>query len=142
MAFPVLAAIPVVGELLKGVFELIDKVIPDKNAAEKAKQEMTMKTLEMQQQLQTGQIDINKQEAAHASMFVAGWRPAIGWTCALALFWHFVGYEMARWVALMASMNVEVPRLMSGENLMELVLAMLGLAGFRSYEKFKGVASK
>lgn len=130
-----IAAIPIIGELLKPIFEIIDKAIPDREAAEKMKHEIAIKSLEAQTQLQQGQIDINKQEAASQSVFVAGWRPAIGWTCAMALFWQFVGYDTTMFFLTLFGKAVVVPKLVAQENLMELVLAMLGLAGWRSFDK-------
>jgi hypothetical protein len=137
MAVPFLAAIPIIGDLLKGVFDIIDKSVEDKDAAAKMKNELTMKTLDTQFQLQNGQIETNKVEAANQSIFVAGWRPAIGWICALSLGWHFIGHDISAWVLALTKSTMVAPKLMGGDNLMELVLAMLGLAGFRTYEKSK-----
>ena len=94
----------------------------------------------LQGQLQNGQIEINKMEAAHKSLFVAGWRPAIGWVCALALGYHFIGYDIGAWIITVGGWDVVLPHLNGTETLMELVLAMLGLAGFRTFEKFKGIS--
>ena len=74
------------------------------------------------------QLEVNKVEAAHKSLFVAGWRPAIGWICGLAMFNNYVvaGY-------------FDVAAIELGE-MMPVLLGMLGLGGMRSYEKTKGVA--
>lgn len=85
-----------------------------------------------------GQVEINKVEATHRSLFVAGWRPMVGWICAFSLLWHFILYDLLSWVAL--AYNLEMPPILSGtEHLMTLVLSLLGFGGFRTYEKIKGV---
>lgn len=123
---------PVLGEVL-------DRVIPDKAAADKAKLEMETKLLEAVTAQNIAQSATNQEEAKHRSIWVAGWRPAIGWVCAAGLAWNFLGYQLTLWVlALVGRLDVYVP-LFGGDNLMELTFAMLGLAGLRTYEKFKGV---
>jgi len=135
--------LPLIGaitETLGSIFGLVDKMIPDKDKAIQLKHDIQMKVLDLQSRVQTGQIDINKIEASHRSIFVAGWRPAIGWICALALGWHFIGYDLAVWIANIFSVDITMPTLVGTDNLIEMVLAMLGLAGFRTYEKYKGVS--
>ena len=134
---PLIAAIT---PILSSIFGMVDKVIPDKNAATKMKHEIQTQMLGLQGQLQNGQIEINKIEAAHRSIFVAGWRPFLGWVSGVALFWHFMGYDLASWIIVISGSDIVAPALGGTENLMEIVLAMLGLAGFRTFEKFKGVA--
>jgi len=134
---PLLAAIT---PILTSIFGLVDKVVPDKDAAQKMKHEVEVMLIGLQGQLQNGQIEINKIEAAHKSIFVAGWRPAIGWVCALSLGWHFIGYDVFQWIIAAFDLQMTAPALSGTENLMEIVLAMLGLAGFRTFEKFKGIS--
>jgi hypothetical protein len=74
------------------------------------------------------QIEVNKQEAAHKNLFVAGWRPFIGWTCGLAMFNNFV---LASYIAI-------VP--MDLALMMPVLMGMLGLGAMRSYEKVQGVS--
>ena len=117
--------------LLGGV---IDKVIPDRAAAEKAKLEMQAKLLDAATTGALAQIEVNKTEAGHQSVFVAGWRPAIGWICAAALAYSYmivplVGFSLTL-------MGQPVPRwpVLDG-NLWELMFGMLGLGALRSYDK-------
>jgi len=134
---PLIAAItPILGK----IFGIVDKMVPDKDAAKKMKHDVEVMLIGLQGQLQNGQIEINKIEAAHKSIFVAGWRPCLGWVCALALGWHFIGYDLCQWILAVSGSEISAPVLAGTENLMEIVLAMLGLAGFRTYEKFKGVS--
>ena len=70
------------GALLPVIGKVLDRVIPDKNARKQAQEELERAEQSGELQLLLGQIEINKQEAAHKSLFVAGWRPAVGWTTA------------------------------------------------------------
>ena len=78
-----------------------------------------------------GQLEINKMEASHDSIFVAGWRPFIGWVCGSALAYNFV-------VSPILDIWLEVPK-MDMTQLMPVLLGMLGLGGMRTFEKLKGV---
>lgn len=104
---------------------------------EMAKLELQFQQLE--QASRDGQIAINKIEAAHKSLFVAGWRPAIGWICAIAVGYSFVLHPILEWILILSGIPVDtMPKLEAGQ-LMNLVLAMLGMAGLRTYEKEKGI---
>lgn len=86
----------------------------------------------------TAQIDVNKQEAANPSVFVAGWRPAIGWICGCGLFVQFIVNPIATWMAALFHHPITFPALDLG-SLMTLLLGMLGLGTLRTYEKVSGV---
>jgi hypothetical protein len=126
--------------LLPMVSEVLDRVIPDKAAADKAKLEMESKLLEAATAQNLAQANTNIEEAKHRSVWVAGWRPAIGWVCAAGLAWNFLGYQLAAWVLAVAGRHDVVLPPLAGDNLLELTFAMLGMAGLRTYEKFKGVS--
>lgn len=83
------------------------------------------------------QAEINKIEAGHRSLLVAGWRPFIGWVCGVGLLWAFLGQPMFQWVVALVGADVVAPHVPT-ENMMELVLAMLGLGGLRTVEKIQG----
>ena len=132
------------GELLKGVLgPIVDgflKFIPDKNKREEAKEQMESQMLLGLTGLIQGQLAINAKEAEHGSIFVAGWRPAIGWICGSALGWNFVIQPIASWAAFLSGIDLEgMPTLDTGE-LTTILLGMLGLGGLRTYEKRLGVA--
>ncbi len=86
------------------------------------------------------QSEINKVEAAHRSVFVAGWRPFIGWVCGVALLYNFILYELINGVLEIAGSDTELPALSSSGDLMTILLALLGLGGFRTFEKIQGRA--
>ena len=133
---PLLALIP---SLLPVLGEVLDRVIPDKAAAEKARVEMEAALLQAATAQAGQQAAINQAEAGHSSVFVAGWRPAIGWVCAAALAWAFIVAPVATWALAVLGIRETLPAIMT-DNLFELVLAMLGLGGLRTFEKLKGVA--
>lgn len=132
--------LPLLTALLPVVGEVLDRVIPDKAAADKAKLEMQAKIIDAANQGALAQIEVNKEEAKHASIFVAGWRPFIGWICGAGLGWAFVGQPVANWVVAAFGLKVAALPILPTENLMELVVAMLGLGALRTFEKSKGVA--
>lgn len=134
MPLPAIAA-----ALMPVVSTLIDRLIPDKDAAAKAKLEMEAQLVATANQVNLAQIDVNKKEAEHSSIFVAGWRPAIGWVCSIGLAWTFIGQPIAEWIMALKGIETELPSLQT-EYLLELVLALLGMAGLRTFEKLRGVA--
>jgi hypothetical protein len=132
--------------------KILERFVPDpaqKAAAAlelfKAQQAGEFKEADIQLQLLTAQTDINKIEAANLNTFVSGWRPAIGWVCAMSLFTYYVPYCIVStviWAHQCWITNALVQRPDLGiADLLGLVAAMLGIAGMRTAEKFRGVAS-
>ena len=78
------------------------------------------------------QSEINKMEAQHRSVFVAGWRPFIGWICGLALAYNFIIRDVIAWV----SPDVMPPAIQM-DQLITILLGMLGFGGLRTFEKIK-----
>lgn len=126
--------------------QLLDKILPDKGAADAAKLEL----LKMAQQgelaqinadvtIATAQAEINKVEASSSSLFIAGWRPACGWLCVLAIGFKFIGGPLLFMVGQAVGHPMELPRI-DTEELWPLLLGMLGLGGLRTIEKVKGAA--
>jgi hypothetical protein len=118
--------------------KLLDKIIPDKDAREKAQADLLKAAQDQDFQKALAQIEVNKVEAQHSNLFVSGWRPAVGWTCVIGLVYNFILYPLLLWIVVITGSSIEPPPMFS-ENLMELVLGMLGLGALRTYEKFKGV---
>jgi len=83
--------------------------------------------------------DTNIAEAQHRSVFVAGWRPFIGWVGGMALVYSFLVYPIFLWVNAIF-WNVTPPPSLDDEFLFNIILAMLGVAGMRTFEKYKGVS--
>jgi roadblock/LC7 domain-containing protein len=133
---PLLALVPA---LLPALGTLIDRLIPDKAEAEKARNQLEAQLVTAANAAAMAQVEVNKIEAAHSSVFVAGWRPSIGWVCAAGLAWAFVLAPITSWALMVLSIKAELPAIQF-DHLFELVLAMLGIGGLRTFEKLRGVA--
>ena len=124
-----------VAESIVGVAgKVLNKFVADKDL--KVKLEHELKTAFHAANL--AQIDLNKQEAAHQSMFVAGGRPFVGWTCGIALAYHFLIAPLLSFVLVLYDINTPMPEFEFSQ-LSTILMGMLGLGGLRSYEKMKGV---
>lgn len=111
---------------------VINKIWPDKSEAERQQ-------LAAAVQIVQGQIDINKAEGASSSVFVAGWRPFIGWVCGMGCAWNWIGLPVAKFGLAMYGHPLALEPADLSE-MMPLLLGMLGLGGLRSFEKVKRVA--
>jgi hypothetical protein len=129
----------IVTALLPALGTLVDRLIPDRAAAEKAKAEMEAELIRASNEAALAQVEVNKIEAGHNSVFVAGWRPSIGWVCAAGLAWAFVLAPVASWGLVVFGIKADLPAIQF-DHLFELVLAMLGIGGLRTFEKLRGVA--
>ena len=125
--------------LLPVVGDVLDRFFPNKEEKARAEREIQAKLAEHLAKIDIAQIEVNKQEAAHRSLFVAGWRPFVGWTCGLALFYTYVAQPMAMFIMAQTGDLVQLPQL-DLSTMMPVLLGMLGLGGLRTYEKFKGVS--
>ena len=120
--------------------EIIGKFVEDKDQKNKLAHEIATMAERHAQELAKGQLEINKAEAQHRSIFVAGWRPFVGWTCGVALAWHFVLAPFIIFGAGFAGMTLpELPQF-DMSSLLTVLMGMLGLGGLRSFEKVKGLA--
>lgn len=101
---------------------------------------------QLENQSALGQIDLNRVDAQSGSLFKGGWRPALGWCCVLGLIYTFLVRPLLPWAvevgALIAGKTVALPAMppLDTQELMALVLALLGFGGFRMVEKIKGKA--
>lgn len=103
--------------------------------------ELEYKLDALENKLKMGQIAINKAEANNPNWFVSGWRPSIGWVGSLALGYTFLVSPLIQWYCNIKGINVEPP-VLDTSMLFNLVLAMLGLGGMRTFEKVKNVQNK
>ena len=121
--------------------KVLDRILPDPTQQAAAKLEL----LKLQQNGElaqiTGQMEINKVEAASSSIFVSGWRPSIGWICGAGFAVQFVIGPLAEWGAALTGHPVKFPQMDTG-TMMPLLLGMLGLGGLRTAEKLQDKASK
>jgi hypothetical protein len=118
--------------------QLIGHFFPNQADADAAK----LKLLELQQNgtlLQiTGQLDINKVEAANASTFVSGWRPFVGWVCGFGLVYSFIGQPLLAWYS--NAYHFAIPPTLDLGTLLTILGGMLGLGSLRTVEKINGVS--
>jgi len=120
------------GSLIGPATSLLDKVIEDKDEKNRIAFELSTLAERHANELAKGQLEINKIEAAHKSLFVAGWRPAIGWICALGLLYNTI-------IANIISIWVNVPEV-DTTLLVPVMMGMLGIGAMRTVEKVKGVS--
>lgn len=126
----------VIGPLLK---PLVDK-IPDVNERNRLAHEFETDLLKTVSGVVHAQIETNMTEAKHPSIFVAGWRPAVGWMCVLGIGYNFVLYPFLLWFVFAFGVDIaDAPKLNIAE-LMAILTGMLGLSVNRTYEKQKGIA--
>jgi len=125
--------------LIGPVTGLLDKFIEDKDQKNALAHEIATLAEKQAHEAAIAQVEVNKAEAQHRSIFVAGWRPCVGWVTALALAWHFIVSPLILFAVAIA--GIEIPELPSFdmETLTTILLGMLGLGGLRSFEKFKGI---
>lgn len=134
---------------------VIERVWPDpiKQAEEVRKlaelaQKGDMVELNGHVQLMLAQLKVNEREAGHKSLWVAGWRPGIGWVGVAALAYQFVLYPLLIWVwAVLEIKNLvpeglKPPPVLDTGALMSIVTAMLGVGAMRSHDKAKGVSHR
>ncbi len=120
----------------EGVAGIVDRFVEtddEKRAAEIVKAKLLMRPGEVQ-------AELNKIEAGHRSVFVAGWRPFIGWVCGVALAYNFIVRDLMAWIIINTGATASVPPELAMEHLMTILLGMLGLGGLRTMEKMNGKA--
>ena len=128
-----------VTSLVGPVTGLLDKFIEDKDQKNALAHEIATLAEKQAHEANIAQVEINKEEAKHRSIFVAGWRPFIGWTCGVALAYHFI---FAPFIVFgVAWSGAEIPEIptFDMDSLMTVLLGMLGLGGMRTFEKAKGL---
>jgi len=126
--------------LIGPVTGILDKFIEDKDAKNAMAHEIATMAEKAAHEAAMAQVEVNKMEAQHRSLFVAGWRPFIGWTCGIALAYHFVLNPLILFGVAWA--GVEIPALPEFDmgSLMTVLMGMLGLGGLRTFEKVKKVS--
>lgn len=130
---PVTAALDIGGKL-------IDRLWPDPAQRDAAKLEL----LRLQQSgdlaVITGQMEINKVEAASGSKFVSGWRPAVGWTCVAACGWNWVGLPVLKAALLLTGAPAIALAPADLSEMLPILMGLLGLGILRTTEKINRVA--
>ena len=131
--------INLLGSLIGPVTGLLDKVVEDKDQKNALAHEIATLAGKQAHEAAMAQVEVNKAEAQHKSIFVAGWRPFIGWSCGFAMAYHFILAPLILFGV--GIYGAEIPELpaFDMDSLMTVLLGMLGLGGLRTYEKQKGL---
>ena len=125
--------------LIGPVTTLLDKFIPDADEKARIAHELATMGEKHAQELALAQIEVNKAEAASGSLFKGGWRPAVGWVCALAFAYHFIVKDLIVFGCAIAGVEIpELPEFDMG-TLLTVLGGMLGIGSLRTYEKQKGL---
>jgi hypothetical protein len=125
-------------DLIAPVTGLLDKFIEDKDKKNAIAFQLSTMAERHAQELAKAQIAVNQKEAAHKSLFVAGWRPAVGWVCVLGMASNFMVIPLANFALALAESTVVVP-ILDLTQMMPVLMGMLGLGAMRTMEKTKGV---
>jgi hypothetical protein len=133
------------GSLFDFGSKLIERIWPDPAQRAQASLELAklqqsgeLQKLALETDLLKGQLQINQEEAKSTNWFVAGWRPAVGWTCAAGLLYATIIDPMARFIAMTVfHYTGAFPDIATGI-LVATLTGMLGIGTMRTVEKVKG----
>ena len=123
-------------QLIGPVTGLLDKFIEDKDKKNAIAFELSTMAEKHAQELAKAQIEVNKAEAQHRSLFVSGWRPAVGWTCCIGLASNYLFIPLANFTLALADSTIEIP-ILDMATMMPVLMGMLGLGAMRTVEKTK-----
>lgn len=131
------ALLPAVLPLVK---DAVGAFLPeDKNKRAEAERKLEADLASHLAKIDIAQLEVNKTEAAHRSIFVAGWRPFVGWSCGVSLAWSYICQPVLTFALVQAGYGVELPALDMSQ-MMPVLMGMLGLGGLRTFEKYKSVS--
>jgi hypothetical protein len=122
------------------VSQLVNKFVPDRDAQIKIQAELQRQLIQIEADSAKAQAEINNTEAANSNLFVSGWRPCVGWVCATAFAWQFVGQPGFSFFYTLITKQPAPVVALDHDALNTVLVGLLGLGGFRSWEKVKGVS--
>ena len=128
------------------IIDSVGKVASDLITTDKERIELELEGKRIDQATDLAQMEVNKTEAQNQNLFVAGWRPAVGWVGAAAMAYQFLLYPLLVWswawmqAEQIVPQEVKPPPMLDTEALWVILSGMLGIAGMRSFEKTRGVA--
>lgn len=127
------------GELIGPVTGLISEFVEDKDKSKALAHEIATMAEKHANDIAKAQIEVNKVEAASSSLWVSGWRPAVGWVCVMGMAGNFMVIPFANFVLALLDIDVNIS-LVPLDTMMPVLMGMLGLGAMRSFEKTKGVS--
>jgi len=125
--------------LIAPATQLLDKFIEDKDQKNALAHELATMADKMANEQVLAQLEINKAEASSGSLFKGGWRPAVGWICAIAFAYHFVLQPITIFVLTVVGIGIPTLPKFEMSTLLTVLGGLLGIGGLRSYEKTKGL---
>ena len=121
--------------LVQPITSLISEFVEDVDKANALK----AKIFDQMAAIDLAQIDVNKAGAQHRSIWVAGWRPAVGWICVVALAYHFIIHPIIISYAAYTGVDISNLPVFDIDSMLTIIFGMLGLGSLRSFEKYKGI---
>ena len=125
------------GEVVSAV-KAVGNIVDDLFTTEEETLTLEIARQKLAQKADLIQAEINKVEAAHRSVFVAGWRPFIGWVCGFALLYGFIIRDLIAWSIVNYNLSMRMPPELALDHLIAVLMGILGLGGLRTVEKLKG----
>ena len=130
-----------IDKIIGPVTGLLDKFIEDKDQKARLAHDLATMAEKHAQEINKAQLEVNKVEAGHSSLFVSGWRPACGWVTVLGMAGNFMVIPFTNFVLALLKIDVTIP-LIDTATMMPVLMGMLGLGGLRTYEKSKDIHRK
>jgi len=127
---------PAIAAILSVLPNILDRVLPNQSERQRAQEELAKIAVNGEIQQMVSQMEVNKVEAASESMFVAGWRPFVGWMCGIGFAYATIGHVMLSWLS--GAMGWGMPPSIDADVLTTTLWGMLGLGSLRTVEKIKG----
>ena len=132
-------AMGILKSLVGPVTGLVSEFIEDKDKANQQAHDIATLAQKQHHEQVMGQLEVNKVEAASKSMFVAGWRPAVGWVCVLGMAMNFIIVPLGNFGLSVANIEVVIPMIDTSQ-MMPVLMGMLGLGAMRTVEKVQKVS--
>ena len=129
----------VISALAGPVTGLLDKFIEDKDVKNQLAHDISTMAEKHAQELAKGQLEVNKTEAAHKSLLVAGWRPFIGWVCGIGFLSNFILIPLSNFGLAVAESAITIP-MIDTTHMMPVLMGILGLGTMRTVEKLSNVS--
>jgi hypothetical protein len=127
-----------IGEIANLASSIVSKIWPDASQAQKDALTLELAQMQAQTAADAAQTSVDQAEAGNTSVFVAGWRPFIGWVCGSAFAWTFIVAPMVTYGAALAGHPLSLPALDLSQ-LSPVLMGMLGLGAMRTVEKVHGI---
>lgn len=129
-----------IGGSAKEPIEAIGGVLDDLFTSDEERSKADFVMAKLRQEPGKLQVALNQVEAGHRSVFVAGWRPFVGWVCGFSLLYNFIIRDLIGWVLVITGSTVAPPPELAMEHLLSVLFGLLGLGTLRTVEKLKGRA--